>query len=276
MPELPEVEIAGRQLHRWLSGRPVDRVVVLDPAVVRSELSTRPSMAVEDGAAVLEALLQGVPERPLRHGKRLGWPWGERGLLIHLGMSGKFVRLPVGEQPPASARVGWVQGEWTVWFVDRRRFGCLVGVEGSAMGAALRAGHGPDALDEALDGPGLAARLTGRRAIKVALLDQARLAGVGNIHAVEALFRAGVDPRLRCDALTERQWARLAEAIPAQLQWVVDAEDRGEIEYITEGGTENPFSVYGREGEECPVCGGLIERIKQSGRGTWFCPSCQG
>jgi len=276
MPELPEVEIAGRQLDRWLSGRRVDRVIVLDRAVLRSQLSTRPSMAVEDGEAVLRALLQAPPERPLRHGKRLAWPWGERGLLIHLGMSGKFVRRAVAEEPPTSARVGWVQGAWTVWFVDRRRFGCLVGVDREALEAALREGHGPDALDEAPDGPGMAARLTGRRAIKVALLDQSKLTGVGNIHAVEALFRARVDPRLRCEALTERQWARLAEAIPAQLQWVIDAEDRGEIAYITDGATENPFSVYGREGEECPSCGGTIERIKQSGRGTWFCPSCQG
>lgn len=275
MPELPEAEIAGRQLHRWLSGHPVDRVELRDTGAIRTVLSSKPSLAAPGGQGLLDGLLASPPERPLRHGKRLGWPWGDRGLLVHLGMSGKFVQRPVGEEV-ASARIGWVRGDTVVWFVDRRRFGCVVAVDRADLEQGIRDGHGPDALDEAPDGPGLQARLTGRRGIKVALMDQAKLAGMGNIHAAEALFRAKVDPRTPCNKMTERQWAMLAEVMPLQLQEVIEAEDRGEIVYMTDGNRDNPFSVYGKEGEQCPVCSTPIESFSQSGRTTYFCPSCQG
>ncbi|MEZ4320417.1 MAG: DNA-formamidopyrimidine glycosylase family protein [Myxococcota bacterium] len=276
MPELPEAEIAGRQLDRWLSGRPVDRVLLVDTASVRKELSTKPSMAAAGGRALLEGLLGAPPEKPWRHGKRLAWPWGPRGMLVHLGMSGKFVERPASEEPPAFARIGWFQADRVVWFVDQRRFACVVVVDRDALQAGLREGHGPDALDDPYDGPGLKRVLKGKRAIKVALMDQAKLAGIGNIQAAEALFRAKIDPRIACSALTDAQWSALAGVIPVQLQYVIDAEDAGEIVYMTEGSRDNPFAVYKREGEECAVCSTVIEAIDQAGRTTYFCPRCQG
>ncbi|MCB9677421.1 MAG: bifunctional DNA-formamidopyrimidine glycosylase/DNA-(apurinic or apyrimidinic site) lyase [Alphaproteobacteria bacterium] len=276
MPELPEAEIAGRQLHRWLSGQPVERVELLDTAAVRRELSTKPSMAAAKGRDLLNGLLGAAPERPVRHGKRLGWPWGDKALLVHLGMSGKFVQRRIDEERPAFARIGWFRGEHVVWFVDQRRFACVVVVDRADLDAGMRDGHGPDALDEALDGPGLKAALKGKRAIKVALMDQAKLAGIGNIQAAEALFKARIDPRTACSALTDRQWDELARVIPIQLQEVIDGEDAGEIVYMTEGGeVDNPFAVYKREGEECPVCATPIATIEQTGRTTYFCPQCQ-
>lgn len=272
MPELPEAEIARRQLARWLGDAPVRRVRLEDPAVVRTHLSSRPSDGVGDPQGEVDALVGQPVVEVLRHGKRVGIRFPERGLLVHLGMSGKLVR---SEEVPRYGRMGLETERGTVWLVDRRRFGCFVPVEPAQIRSTLAEGHGPDALDEACGAAELRARLTGRRAVKVALMDQAVLAGIGNIQAVEILFRAGIDPRTRCADLTESQLEALAPVIPAQLQEVVDAEDVGEIVYVTERGGENPFVVYGREGSACPRCGTAIESLRQSGRSSFFCPGCQ-
>lgn len=262
MPELPEVEIARRQLDRWFTGKRVTARAV-DPAVVRTHLSSRPSDAHPQGADLLrEAVTEA--EEPLRHGKRIAWPFQDRAVLVHLGMTGKLAQNPEGNA--VRARFD------DVGFVDRRRFGCLCVVPRDEVDTHLRANHGPDALDEALDADGLQGVLTGRRAIKVALMDQSKLAGLGNIHAAEALWRAGIDPRRRCDQV--RDWGALADAIVAQLEATITAEDSGEIVYVTDGG-ENRFAIYGREGEACPRCAAPIERFVQGGRSTFACSSCQ-
>ena len=112
--------------------------------------------------------------------------------------------------------------------------------------------------------------------MKVALLDQALLAGVGNIHASEACWRARLDPRRRGDSLAPAEVARLARAIRASLRFGLAGLDAPEIEYLEEGG-ENPFHVYGREGARCrhPGCGGTVERLVQAQRSTYFCQRCQ-
>jgi formamidopyrimidine-DNA glycosylase len=123
----------------------------------------------------------------------------------------------------------------------------------------------------------LAARLRAtRRAVKVALLDQSLLAGVGNIHASEACWRARLDPRRRSDSLEPAEVARLARAIRASLRFGLAGLDAPEIAYLEEGGA-NPFHVYGREEARCRHrgCGGAIRRAVQAGRSTYFCPRCQ-
>jgi formamidopyrimidine-DNA glycosylase len=275
MPELPEVEIARRQLARWGEGRRVREVIARDAAAIRRGLSTRPSDALPGGAeAVARALVGATAGAPARLGKRIGWRFGEAGLLVHLGMSGKWVRR---EEPPPHARLGlsFHDVDGAAWFVDPRRFGCVALVPADGLDAALADGLGPDALDAAPDGPGLAARLAGRRPIKVALLDQARLAGVGNIHAVEALWRAGISPHTPCESLDAAAWARLAQAIPAQLRWTVEAEEADEIAYVNEGAA-NPFAVYARAGTPCRRCGAAIASAILGGRSTFWCPACQG
>jgi formamidopyrimidine-DNA glycosylase len=139
----------------------------------------------------------------------------------------------------------------------------------------VRDGAGPDALTEPLDGAGLVAALGGKRAIKVALMDQDRLAGLGNIHAAEACFRAGVAPQRPGASLSPAEWERLAAAIVAQLEATLAGVDPAEeLQYVSEGG-DNPFAVYGREGEACPRCGGAVAAETQAGRTTFWCPSCQ-
>lgn len=263
MPELPEVEIARRQLHRRFTGQVVT-TEVLDAAAVRTKLSSKPSDAAPEGTERLKEAL-GTAQEPVRHGKRIAWPFEEHAVLVHLGMTGQFTQA---DTAPAFARLGF--GD--LWFVDRRRFGCVAVVPKAAMHDALREGHGPDALDEPMDGATLARTFTGRRAIKVALLDQNKLAGLGNIHAAEALWRAKIDPQRPCNEV--RRWDELAEAIVVQLRQTIVDEDAGELVYVTNGGP-NRFGVYGREAEPCSVCSTPIASLTQSGRTTYWCPGCQ-
>lgn len=271
MPELPEVEITRRNLDRWATGQVLAEVRVVDAAAIRSTASTHPRDAHPDGEAQLAALVGRVAGPPVRHGKRLGWPFGDRALLLHLGMTGGWSR---DSEPPRFARLGLRFGDTWSWFRDARRFGCVVPCETADLAAWLAEGHGPDAWLAPPDGPSLAARFRTDRPIKVALLDQDRLAGVGNIHAVEALWSARLSPLRPARALDPEAWARLALAIPAQLEAAITAQAGDELVYLSEG-ADNPFSVYDREGLPCPRCGAAIARCVQAGRATFWCPVCQ-
>ena len=277
MPELPEVEVARRQLEKWTQGQRLDAVSVLDRNVVRSILSSKPSQMLAGGVAVVEALVGSVPAAPIRHGKRLGWAFGDKGLLCHLGMTGHWQRRPKGAAPPSQSKIGLAFGDRTLWLVDTRRFACLVPVDAARLEADLRSGCGPDALDAPLDANALAARVSCRKPIKVALMEQKRLAGLGNIHAAEACFRAKIDPNQSADTLTDAQWAALPPAIAAALSFAIAAEaevgDDG-IAYINLGGP-NPFLVYKRTGKPCSVCGTAIASNELNKRSTYWCPTCQ-
>ncbi len=259
------------QLTRWAAGQVVEAVHVLDPAVVRRRLASRPSDAVPDGAGALAPLVGCVAGPLSRHGKRLGWSFGSMALLIHFGMTGRWVHA--GTAPPM-ARLGLQTPGGRVWFVDGRRFGCVTGVASSDLASALAADLGPDALDD-LDGAALAGRLRCRKPVKVAMLEQERVAGIGNIHAAEACFRAHVAPEQRADTLTSREWEQLARAIGVQLRAAIEADaDNDDFLYVNLGGP-NPFAVYDRAGQPCPVCSTPIDEVDLGGRATFWCPSCQ-
>lgn len=274
MPELPEVEIHRRNLARWTAGCRVAAVRIEDVGVVRPTWSTRPSDAVGDPVAALDPMVGEVAGPFTRHGKRLGWRVGPLGLGLHLGMTGRWVRRPEGAAP-RHARLGIVLDDGhALWFIDPRRFGCVVPVPAKALPGLLSDGLGPDALDAAPAGEDLAAWLTGRRAIHTALLDQARLAGVGNIQAQEALWRAGVDPRARCDALDPDAWGRLALGLRDTLEATLAHTAADDVVYLS-GGADNPFDVYGRAGEPCPRCGAVLSGGRIGGRTVAWCPACQ-
>lgn len=275
MPELPEVEVCRRQLTRWATGRTLDAVVVVDRAVVRGTLSTKPSDALPDGTARLEALVGLTAGEPSRYGKRLGWAFGDAGLLCHLGMTGHWVRRPASDGAPDLARLGLVFGDDTVWYLDGRRFGCVVPVEAREIDERLRANTGPDAVLDPLGPEELQARVTSKKALKVALMDQDRLAGLGNIHASEACFRAKISPRRPANGLSTAEWARLAAAITDQLTYAIDAESATEdMLYVNLGGP-NPFAVYKKAGEPCPRCRAPIVAEDHAGRTTYWCERCQ-
>jgi formamidopyrimidine-DNA glycosylase len=272
MPELPEVEVARRNLARWSAGRSVVELMLPDPEVVRRGLSTAPRDADPEGPARIGGAVGACG--PLhRHGKRLGWRLGEVGLLVHFGMTGRWVRRLGGPLPDA-ARLGLVLDDGaTLWFCDARRFGCVAVVDLGLEG--LGEGLGPDALDHPWTGPELRAALAGRTPIKPALLEQQRIAGLGNIHAAEALFRAQIDPWLPCGQLDPAAADRLVVAFRAQLEEALVEFDAEEVTYLSDGARDNPFLVYGREGLPCVVCAAPIQRAPQAGRSTWWCPSCQ-
>jgi formamidopyrimidine-DNA glycosylase len=166
----------------------------------------------------------------------------------------------------------------TVHYDDPRMFGRLRLVPAARFDRVPEvAALGPDPVRDGIAAASLAAALAAcRRPVKVALLDQGLLAGIGNIHAAEACWRARLDPRRRSDRLTPREVAALVRGLRATLRFALSKLDGPDIEYIEEGG-DNPFHAYGREGSRCrhPGCGGAIRRIVQAQRSTYYCPGCQ-
>ncbi|MBK9518458.1 MAG: bifunctional DNA-formamidopyrimidine glycosylase/DNA-(apurinic or apyrimidinic site) lyase [Anaeromyxobacter sp.] len=305
MPELPEVEFAARTLRRLALGRRVARVL----ADERARRLFRP-----DGPDAVAAALTGARLAEVgRHGKQLLLTFegraGALGLVSHLGMTGKWeagppwaaagaarsaraLRRGAGEKPPRPAspradaplpphvRLALLLDDGSaLHYDDPRMFGRVRLVAGADFSAVEEvAALGPDPLHHGIDAAALGAGLSAtRRPVKVALLDQGLLAGVGNIHAAEACWRARLDPRRRADRLSPAEVAALARGLRATFRFALSKLDGPEIEYIEAGG-ENPFHVYGREGARCrhPGCGGQVRRIVQAQRSTFFCPGCQG
>ena len=290
MPELPEVEVAARNLRRWGLEKKV-RAARPDP---RAERIFRPA-----GPKALTALVGRRLGEVRRIGKNLLLTFAERladgpvGVWSHLGMTGKWLRRAGRDAPPPATRVELDLDDGTrLAYVDRRMFGRFQIVPGARFtDIAEIAALGPDPLADGIDVKAFGARLARLKTpIKVALLDQTLLAGVGNIQASESLFRAKIDPRRPARSLSPAEVKRLAGAIRASIDFTlksfaeVGADGGGaDIGYVEERTMENPFLVYGREGQPCPGHrkGGkksgrsVIARIVQAQRATFFCPDCQ-
>ena len=267
MPELPEVEIASRQLLAWARGRRVVSAKAERSRVIRGQSPQR-------FAQLAGHRLQDVD----RSGKwmLLRFDGGE-GLLSHLGMTGKWIRRERAAAPPSHVRASLELDDGHVLdYRDPRLFGRLIrGTVEQLRKLPALAALGPDPL------PGIdAARLYDvlrktRRSLKEALMDQRTLAGLGNIQVSEALHRARLHPQRLGIAIAPDEVARLSAGIGESLRAALEGEDSPEpITYVEEGG-ENIFLVYDRAGEPCANCGTAIDRIVQGGRSTYFCPHCQ-
>jgi formamidopyrimidine-DNA glycosylase len=253
VPELPEVETIRRQLAPHLEGRTLLDVEILDPRWTRPV----PPRAVEDD-------LRGrVVEQVGRSGKYLVWRLtGERFLLIHLRMTGALLFDPPADPP--HTRVGT---------------GHLV-IGAPARDAYLGERLGPEPLTPAFTTDHLRAAARGRTApVKAFVLDQRRIAGVGNIYADEALFRARIHPLRAAGTLSRAQLDALREAIEAALAAGIDAKGASidDFRHVdgAQGSFQDLFNVYGREGQPCPVCGRPIRKLVVGGRGTYVCEHCQ-
>lgn len=270
MPELPEVEICGRSLRRWCLGQTI-LAAGARPGPPLRDLSVR---------RFREGLVGRRVESVDRIGKQLFLDLeGGLTLLVHLGMTGKFVRASADRGAAKSARA-WIEPAKGVriLFLDPRRFGRLrLLPREQAMAHPEIEKLGPDALELLGSRGGLARALAGSRSpVKAALLDQSRLAGIGNIYACEGLFGAGIDPFAPSSELSSRDLDRLQRALLRSLKRTLSEEDGDEVRYLSQGRTDNPFLVYGRAGETCPRCGvQSIERRVLGGRGTYFCRRCQ-
>lgn len=293
MPELPEVETIRRQLAPLVEGRRLRRIEVLDPRWCRP-------LAPQE---LEQALVGRRIERLGRRGKYLVWSFdGDVHLAQHLRMTGAVladpdpepahtrVRMelgPAGRRPGAGAGGGaasaaaGARGARRLAFVDPRRFGTGELMLGSdALEAFFAARLGLEPFHERFTAEHLRALAKGRTApIKAFLLDQRRIAGVGNIYADEALFRAGVHPRRPAGALSREQYARLRESVIAALSAGIDArgasiDDFRHIDGVR-GSFQDQFQVHLRAGEPCVVCGSPIVKMVVGGRGTYVCETCQ-
>jgi formamidopyrimidine-DNA glycosylase len=289
MPELPEVETIRRQLAPLVEGRRLRRMEVLDPRW------SRPLAPQE----LEQALVGRRIERLGRRGKYLVWSFdGDVHLAQHLRMTGAVLADPDPE--PAHARVHMELGPLAgalagngkrarhgaratrrLTIVDPRRFGTgelLLGADALEAFFALRLGLEP--FDERFTAEHLRELAKGRTApIKAFLLDQRRIAGVGNIYADEALFRAGVHPRRPAGRLSREQYARLREGVIAALNAGIDARGASidDFRHIdgARGSFQNQFLVHLRAGEPCGECGSPIVKMVVGGRGTYVCETCQ-
>ncbi|HEY1520613.1 MAG TPA: bifunctional DNA-formamidopyrimidine glycosylase/DNA-(apurinic or apyrimidinic site) lyase [Solirubrobacteraceae bacterium] len=271
MPELPEVETIRRQLAPHLEGREIVDARILDPRW------TRP-----DPPEAVEAELQGaVVERLDRAGKYLVWSLsGERFLIQHLRMTGTLLFDPA--VPPTHTRVMLeLDDGHALVYVDPRRFGTGQLVYGEeARDEYLAARLGIEPFTPGFTAEHLRTIARGRSApIKAFVLDQQRIAGVGNIYADEALFRARIHPLRPAGRLTGAEWGALRAGIEEALREGIEAKGASidDFRHIdgARGSFQDRFLVHRRAGAPCPVCGREIRKIVVAGRGTYVCEHCQ-
>ncbi|MEL7487070.1 MAG: bifunctional DNA-formamidopyrimidine glycosylase/DNA-(apurinic or apyrimidinic site) lyase [Pseudomonadota bacterium] len=289
MPELPEVETVRRGLEPAMAGARIERV-----ALARADLR----FPFPDG---FSRRLTGATVQWLdRRGKYLlaALSTGET-LIMHLGMTGRFTVYSGanadGETPGSFHRdagdgarhdhvsfsLNGADGVSTVVYNDARRFGFMDLAPTDALDTCRHfKAMGPEPLGNAFTPDAFSAALKGRAApIKAALLDQKVVAGVGNIYACEALFRAGVSPRRKAASVAGARAARLRVAVIDVLRDAIAAGGSTLRDFAASDGSlgyfQHAFSVYDREGEPCVQCGAPVKRIEQSGRSTFFCSTCQ-
>jgi formamidopyrimidine-DNA glycosylase len=273
VPELPEVETVRRRLAPLLEGRRFERVEIADPRL------TRPADPFEV-ARELEGERVALVDR---RGKYLIVRFESgRALLIHLRMTGSLRHAARGSLPddPHQRAVVTLDDGSDVAYRDVRRFGTWLLLEPSELDLYIDARVGREPLGETYKAKHLARELEGRRApIKAAILDQRTIAGVGNIYADEALWRARIHPLTPAAALGPDEVKALHRSIRAALQAGIRRQGSTLRDYRLPngdaGGAQDEFRVYGRGGEPCERCGTPIEKIRVAGRGTWYCPACQ-
>jgi formamidopyrimidine-DNA glycosylase len=263
VPELPEVETVRRQLEPLVAGRRV------------TDAWAHPSVKFASAVEAVGVRIEGVGRR----GKYLLAPLDDgRELVVHLGMTGQL-RLRPGALDPY-VRAWWALDDGQVLELrDVRRFG-RIGVVPAGEYATLPtlAALGPEPWDPILDGDGLWRRLrTSRVRVKTQLLSQRPMAGVGNIYADEALWRAGIHPGRR--TVTRAEAARLLPALREVLDQGIANGGTTLRDYRDASGDEGrnqlELNCYGRAGEPCVRCGGELRRSVIDGRGTTHCPTCQ-
>ena len=269
MPELPEVEVTRQSFADRILGARIEGVRLGKP--LRWPLGCEPESLVSQSVGEVS-----------RRGKYLWLPLDRGGLLMHLGMSGSLAFDSSPASPGAHDHFDLVTGRGTLRLTDPRRFGAVVWSSAIDSGAAakLLAGLGLEPFDPAFTGKHLHTALRGRRvSIKQALLGGAIVVGAGNIYACEALFDARIDPRTRSDRLSLVRCERLAASIRTTLARALELGGSTLRNFRDAHGMAGAFQiearVYGREGLPCLRGDGVVRRIVQGQRATFFCPACQ-
>ncbi len=271
MPELPEVTVNARNLLSWMRGKVIASVVP------------------PPGTRELDGMVPGEFARELvgrcivdvtRRGKWILVRFDRGALGIHLGMTGKFLRVAGSDALPRFARAVFVMSDGQrVCLVDPRRFGKLVMARQLDDLLARReiSGLGPDVLSELTAENLCEALAKTSRSVKEALMDQRIAAGVGNIYSTEGLWRAQIHPTTPAQeiAVNAALCRLLLESLRAALQHGLDEYSKIDIPAYIEEGAPNPFFAYDRRGEACPRCKSVFESMVLGGRTTVYCPKCQ-
>jgi len=273
MPELPEVETIKRVLEPQLRG-----------CMIQSVKVPRPEVIAHPDAADFCAALAGQKIRGMdRRGKFLQiiMESGDT-VILHLRMTGCLLAAPKDHPAEKHTHVVFcLDNDVEVRFSDTRRFGRLwLQHAGEADTFSGRELLGPEPFDEGMTAEYLQSALgKSRRTIKACLLDQKKIAGIGNIYSDEILFSAKIRPDREACSLKKKEWERLAETIPASLSFFIEKNRITPAAYLKSKGQDyrnTPFlKVYGHEGEPCPTCGTPLRKNVIGGRSSVFCPKCQ-
>ena len=273
MPELPEVETTRRGLAPHLVGRRVAAVTL-----------RRPDLRWPIPDEVRELLPGQRIDAVRRRAKYLLLDTAAGSALLHLGMSGSLRVLPASTPLAAHDHVdvllqGGHEGPQVLRFNDPRRFGCLLWQPPGTTHPLLQA-LGPEPLSDDFDGDALYARSRGRKApVKVFLMDQRIVVGVGNIYAAEALFAAGISPLRAAGQVSLPRYRLLADAVRRILTAAIERGGTTLRDFISPDGApgyfEQELSAYGRGGEPCPRCGRPLRQAAIGQRTTAWCPRCQ-
>lgn len=276
MPELPEVETLCRQLKEILPERRILSLRILDPLLEGCDGQRLAGCTVEAvhrrGKSLCMEIGSGV--RSPEGAAEEGLPDKRSILEIHLRMTGRLLWRPVGEALPSHTRLVVTFSTGELLLIDPRRFATFRVRPDSAV---------PPPLPDPLEGfpVGLLRQIAAARRlpVKSLLMDQRFIAGIGNIYACEILHHACLDPRRPSCSLSTKEWRKLAQAAAVILPRAVTCRGTSISDWRdlfgVSGGNQEHLEVYSREGKPCRRCGRMVERIKMSGRGTWFCPGCQ-
>lgn len=290
MPELPEVETLRRGLEREVTNRRIVGVSVANAKILKGQTEAEFRSRVEQtriyevsrrGKYLLLALgdapRSGTPETAATAGNT---PEDSLFLCVHLKMRGQLLIRPASEEPgPYHCISLFLDNDRVIRFHDMWTWGEIRALTGGELAqVAGLAGMGEEPLTLQWNGTRLRAKLAGRKsAIKVALLDQSVVAGVGNIYADESLYRSGIHPQRIAGSLTEDEANRLAQTVQTVLGEAVNGGGTTSEEYVDLHGTAGRYTpdVYDRGGQPCRKCQTVLTRIRLGGRGTVFCAQCQ-
>jgi len=271
MPELPEVEVIRRDLVRRVEGRRIQSAKMAEPRLTRRQGTLRE----------VEAALRVRRVRALRRrGKFFVFDLGRESLVVHLGMTGQLLWSENGDdfRPDQHTHAQLIfDGGGILYYRDIRKFGEMFILPTPSVERTLRVGVEP--LDSRFTPEVLREVCRSSSRIKPLLLNQTKIAGIGNIYADEALFRAGIRPTRRAASLRQEEIRSLRRAIRAALQAGIRHRGSSISNYRDACGQPGRFvalhRVYHRQGKPCRCCGTPIRRIVLGQRGTHFCPTCQ-
>ena len=280
MPELPEVETIKLKLQKFLTGHSIDNILVNWKKIFPA-----------DSEKVLNSKIIMIR----RYGKVLVFDFENKySLVIHIKMTGQFIyRGPnLADFPVLSKKVnGGIPGKHThvvfnldrggiLYYNDLRKFGWMKVVKSDELNSiALLKSLGPEPLKDLNIYNFKEILKNNKKTIKETIMDQAKIAGIGNIYANDALFLAKIHPKRLANSLRSNECKLLFKSIEDVLRRGIEAGGASENSYVAPDGTEGSYQdialVYGKKGEKCKNCGSIIEKITLGGRGTFYCPICQ-